>query len=78
MQTGFKQPDNQYVAVLDEAQCDGCKMCLSACNYGALIWVRSDEILLILGRATVVGSASPLVPQGHWNSGRSAKGEAFD
>jgi hypothetical protein len=32
----------------------------------------------ILGRATVVGSALPLVPQGHWNSSQDANDETFD
>ena len=47
MQTTSSQSDQQFIAVLDETLCDGCKMCLPACSYEALLWVRSDEMLLI-------------------------------
>ena len=35
-----------FVALLDESQCDGCRACLRSCNYGALIWVSADRMIL--------------------------------
>jgi MinD superfamily P-loop ATPase len=35
------------VAVLDEAICEGCVLCLPGCRYGGLIWVTGERTLLI-------------------------------
>jgi len=32
---------------LDETLCNGCRLCLPACNFKALIWIRSDDELMI-------------------------------
>jgi len=37
----------KMVAILDEALCIGCRLCLRVCNFNALIWIRSDDELLL-------------------------------
>jgi MinD superfamily P-loop ATPase len=36
-----------FVVEVNEAHCDGCRQCLHACNYGALLWVSSDQTILV-------------------------------
>lgn len=31
-----KRPDG--IVIVDEARCDGCRECISACPYGAIVW----------------------------------------
>jgi MinD superfamily P-loop ATPase len=40
------QNQTDYITMLEEALCDGCRPCLPVCSHGALIWVRGDETLL--------------------------------
>jgi MinD superfamily P-loop ATPase len=35
-----------YVVALDESRCDGCRECLRSCNFGALIWVTAERVIL--------------------------------
>jgi heterodisulfide reductase subunit A len=37
----------EMIARLDESLCNGCRLCLPVCNFNALIWVRSDNELLL-------------------------------
>ena len=39
--------ERQWVAALDDARCDGCRLCLPACDSGALLWIASDAELLV-------------------------------
>ncbi len=35
------------VAKLDEKLCNGCRLCLPTCNFNALLWIRSDNELML-------------------------------
>lgn len=39
--------ERTWVVELDDARCSGCRLCLPACGSGALLWVRSDAVLLV-------------------------------
>ncbi|NIS81168.1 MAG: 4Fe-4S dicluster domain-containing protein [Anaerolineales bacterium] len=47
MQESSTQVKYKYVVMLNDSFCDGCRQCLPSCTFGAMIWVRSDETLLI-------------------------------
>jgi MinD superfamily P-loop ATPase len=64
MQRTDTQVKQQYCIELDEALCDGCRKCLPACNFAALIWVRADnELLVDTWACTGCGTCVTVCPQ---------------
>ncbi len=58
------QVKQQYYIELDETLCDGCRKCLPACSYTALIWVRAEnELLVDTWACTGCGSCVTVCPQ---------------
>jgi MinD superfamily P-loop ATPase len=64
MQSLYTQIKQQYCIELDESLCDGCRKCLPACSYTALIWVSAEaELLVDTWACTGCGSCVTVCPQ---------------
>jgi MinD superfamily P-loop ATPase len=45
--TAAPSTERTWRVTLNDALCNGCRLCLPGCDVGALLWVRSDAILLV-------------------------------